>query len=123
MENVEAILLDLKEQALRATKNADAAFYQNYLAESAMAIVPFGVFDKNAIVQQMSSARSAFKSIAIDDTKAIVLSPESGLVIYKATYEREDKTTFQVFVTTAYSKINGIWKGVFYQQTPVGKMP
>jgi hypothetical protein len=46
----------LKERALEATKNADANFYQNYLDDNAIAIVPFGIFDKRAIVQQMSSA-------------------------------------------------------------------
>jgi hypothetical protein len=31
MENVKSVLLKLKEQALEATKNADADFYDNYL--------------------------------------------------------------------------------------------
>ena len=119
MENIKSILLSLKEQALEATKNADADFYENYLADSAVAIVPFGVFDKKAIVQQMGSSNSPFQSSKIDDTKAIVLTPESGIVTYKASYTKPDHTTFEVFVTTVYAKISGVWKGVFYQQTPV----
>jgi Domain of unknown function (DUF4440) len=79
----------------------------------------FGIFDKEAIVQQMGSANSQFKSSGIDDTRAIVLTPESGIVTYKATYTKDDQTTFQVFVTTVYAKISGAWKGVFYQQTPI----
>jgi hypothetical protein len=35
MENIQSILLSLKEQALDATKNADGKFYENYLAEDA----------------------------------------------------------------------------------------
>ena len=119
MEDVKSILLSLKDQALEATKNADATFYENYLHDSAVAIVPIGVFDKKAIVQQMGSANSPFKSVGINDTRAIVLTPESCIVTYKATYEKEDKTTFEVFVSTVYAKINGNWKGVFYQQTPI----
>lgn len=124
MENVESILISLKEQALEATKKGDAEFYQNYLDDSAIAIVPFGVFNKDAIVQQMGSGKSLFKSAGIEDTKAIVLTPESGIVTYKATYEsfaNSEKTTVSVFVTTVYAKINGQWKGVFYQQTPLQK--
>ena len=121
MEDVKSVLLLLKEQALEATKNADANFYENYLDDSAIAIVPIGIFDKKAIVQQMGSANSQFKSSQIDDTKAIVLTPESGIVTYKATYIKADQTSFEVFVTTVYSKINGVWKGVFYQQTPILK--
>lgn len=83
--------------------------------------MPFGIFDKNAIVQQMGSANSNFKSSRIDDTRAIVLTPESGIVTYKATYEKGDKKAFEVFVTTVYAKVRGEWKGVFYQQTPIEK--
>ncbi len=122
MEDIETILLSLKDKALEATKNADANFYKNYLDDSAIAIVPSGIFNKEAIVQQMGSGNSQFKSSRIDDTKAIILTPESGIVTYKATYEsskEEASTTFEVFVTTVYVKINGIWKGVFYQQTPI----
>lgn len=122
MENVESILLSLKDRALEATKNSDADFYQSYLDDNAMAIVPFGVFDKEAIVQQMGSVNSQFKSSRIDDTRAIVLTPESGIVTYKATYEKQDSDIIsEVFVTTVYAKINGDWKGVFYQQTPIEK--
>ena len=121
MENIKSELLSLKDQALEATKNADANFYENYLDDSAIAIVPFGVFDKKAIVQQMGSPNSQFRSSRIDDTKAIVLTPGSGIVTYKATYTREDQSTFEVFVTTVYAKVNGEWKGVFYQQTPILK--
>ncbi len=124
MENVESVLISLKEQVLEATKKGDADFYKNYLDDSAIAIVPFGVFNKDAIVQQMGSGKSLFKSTSIEDTRAIVLTPESGIVNYKANYEsfvNNEKTTFSSFVTTVYAKINGQWKGVFYQQTPMQK--
>lgn len=121
MKDVESILLKLKDEALHATQEGDGAFYQNYLSDNAIAIVPFGVFNKQAIVQQMSSVKSAFKSTAIEDTKAIVLTPESGIVTYKATYTKPDGNNFDVFVTTVYTKKNGEWKGVFYQQTPIQK--
>jgi Domain of unknown function (DUF4440) len=119
MEDIKSILLGLKDKALEATQNADGKFYEDYLDDHAVAIVPVGVFDKKAIVQQMSVPNSPFKSVGIDDTKAIVLTPESGIVTYKATYARADQSTFQVFVTTVYAKVKGVWKGIFYQQTPI----
>jgi hypothetical protein len=114
MNDVEKDLLALKDGALEATRKADGAFYESYLAEDAVAVVPYGVFDKKTIVEQMSSAGSPFKSSAIEDTKVTVLTPESGLVTYRAHYG--DKV---VFVTTVYAKQQGRWKGVFYQQTPL----
>lgn len=119
MDDIKSILLSLKEQALEATKQADATFYTHYLDDSAIAIVPFGIFNKNAIVQQMGSSNSQFKSSRIEDTRVIVLTPESGIVTYKATYTKEGGMSSVVFVTTVYAKINGVWKGVFYQQTPM----
>jgi hypothetical protein len=121
VDSVISILLSLKEQALEATKNADAAFYENYLDDSALAIVPAGIFKKEDIVKQMGSGHSQFKSTGIDDTQAIVLTPESGIVTYRAIYEKGDKSTFEVFVTTVYAKIKDTWKGIFYQQTPMMK--
>ncbi len=120
MENVEAALLLLKEQALLATKNHDGDFYNRYLADSAVAVVPFGVFRKEAIVQQMADDASPFRSMEVTDTQAIVLTPESGIVTYRATFPAANgKPLSTVFVTTVYAKINGEWKGMFYQQTPL----
>ena len=120
MENVKEILLSLKEEALEATKNMDADFYNDYLAENAIAVVPFGVFNKAAIIEQMASPDSAFRSRKIEDTRVMVLTDESGVVTYKATFENvKDGNSFDVFVTTIYAKIKGVWKGVFYQQTPI----
>ena len=43
-----------------------------------------------------------------------MLTPESGIVTCKATFEAGS-----VFVTTVYGKKDDRWKGVFYQQTPL----
>jgi len=118
-ENVEAELLHLKEQALEATKRKDGAFYRNYLADDAIAVVPFGIFNKEQIVDLMAGD-SPFRSLQVNDTQAIVLTPDSGYVTYRATFPANgDKPASSVFVTTIYKKINSEWKGVFYQQTPL----
>jgi hypothetical protein len=114
MQDTERELLELKDRALAATQARDGAFYEDYLDDAAIAVTPHGVFGKRAIIQQMSSPESSFRSTAIEDTRAIALTPESGLVTYKATFGARS-----VFVTTVYVKKQGAWKGVFYQQTPV----
>ena len=119
MEDVKAILLSLKEKALEATKNGDGRFYEGYLSDDAVAVAPAGIFPKKVIVEQMSSQNSQFKSSRIEDTKAIILTPESGIVTYIASYKRQDDSEYSVFVTTVYAKRENIWKGVFYQQTPL----
>jgi ketosteroid isomerase-like protein len=122
MENIKDSLLSLKEKALEATKNADAGFYQDYLADNAVAVVPIGVLNKEAILKQMEAENSSFKSSKIEDVRVIELTPESGIVTYTATFDSRPEdipSASEVYVTTVYAKINGKWKGVFYQQTPV----
>lgn len=114
MSHIEEQLLRLKSEALEATKRRDGAFYDRYLAADAIAITPYGVFGKEAIVAQMSSPGSAFASTGTDDVRAFVLSDASGVVTYRAHYPSGD-----VMVTTAYRLGAGGWKGVVYQQTPV----
>lgn len=106
MDDVAAQLLELKDDALAATKAADGDFYRGYLHDDAMAITPYGVFGKEAIVAQMSAPRSSFASDAIDDTRAFVLSDDSGLVTYRATFPPAEPggDPRVVFVTTAYKR-------------------
>lgn len=120
-DNVATTLLALKDKALSATQRGDAEFYRDYLADDAIAIVPVGILGKEQIIRAMSDGKGAFKSRSITDTQAIVLSSDSGVVTYKATFERpgSPEELFSMFVTTAYAKIDGEWKGVLYQQTPL----
>jgi hypothetical protein len=121
MTDIAGELLELKDRALAATKAADGEFYRGYLHDDAIAITPYGVFDKEAIVAQMSSPQSSFASESVDDTRAIVLSKDSGLVTYRATYPPAEPggNPRVVFVTTVYQRGPAGWKGVVYQQTPV----
>lgn len=49
IDDIKSILLSLKEQALKATKKADANFYEEYLSDDAIAITPIGVFEKKPL--------------------------------------------------------------------------
>jgi hypothetical protein len=118
MEDIEATLLTLKDQALAATRDRDQDFYGGYLADDAVAILPAGVFDKAAVVAALSSARVPFQSSKVEDTRVMVLGPDAGVVTYRATL-----ASGQVFVTTVYARRNGLWKGVLYQQTPLPAPP
>jgi ketosteroid isomerase-like protein len=115
MPTTKDTLLSLKQKALDATQKSDADFYQDYLSPDAVAIVPLGIFDKAAIVQQMGSDDSTFRSSKIEDTRVIELTPDCGIVTYKAIFgsaEQEIPKPSEVYVTTVYARINGEWKGV-----------
>lgn len=114
MEQIEATLLGLKDQALAATRDRDQDFYRGYLADDAIAVLPAGVFDKAAVVAALGAARVPFQSSKVENTQVIVLNPDAGVVTYRA-----ELASGQVFVTTVYARRNGVWQGVLYQQTPL----
>jgi hypothetical protein len=114
MEDVEAILRSLKDRALAATRSRDQDFYRGYLADDAIAVLPAGVFDKAAVIAALGSSQVPFQSSTVEDTRVLVLSPDAGVVTYRASL-----ASGQVFVTTVYARRNGTWQGVLYQQTPL----
>lgn len=111
---IERELIALKDAALDATRRGDGAFYDRYLAEDAVAIVPRGAFGKAEVVGQMAAAAGAFRSLAVEQVRAVALADDCGLVTYRARYPHGD-----VLVSTVYLRRAGSWKGVLYQQTPV----
>jgi ketosteroid isomerase-like protein len=114
MSDAEQELLDLKERALTATRERDQAFYQDYLADDAVAVLPAGVFGKAAVVAALAGPQVSFQSSAVQDTQVTVLGPDAGVVTYRAVL-----TGGTVFVTTVYARRDGRWRGVLYQQTPL----
>jgi hypothetical protein len=116
--SIEAVLLALKSAAVRATKRADVAFYADYLSDDAIGVTPFGVYDKQQILAGMKDGKS-FKSTKIEDSRAVALGNEAGLVTYRATFEVAGRPATEFFVSTLYRRFEDGWKGVFYQQTPL----
>jgi hypothetical protein len=102
-------LMKLKQDALDASARQDGDFYAGYLADGARAITPAGVATKDQVV---AAARAGgFRSVTVNDTDVTVLTDDVGVVTYRATFARPDKSTFDVITTTVYQRIHGTWKG------------
>jgi hypothetical protein len=116
---IEAVLMALKAAAIRATEKGDVAFYAEYLAADAIGVTPQGVFDKQQILASLRNG--GLKSTRVEDTRAIALSDDAGMVTYRAWFETPEGLSREVFVSTLYRRYADGWKGVFYQQTPLPK--
>ena len=112
---IEAVLLALKAAAVRATEKGDVAFYAEYLAEDAIGVTPQGVLNKQQILALLKNG--GFKNLKVEDTRAIALSDDAGMVTYRAWIETPEWPAREVFVSTLYRRYADGWKGVFYQQT------
>jgi len=122
MEEIGSILLSLKDKALDATKQGDEDFYRTYLAEKSISIIQSRIFNKEGFIKQISSHKFPFLTPQEDKTQLFILNDENGVVTYKATLETKEveEGSFITFLITAiYSKINGCWQNIFYQQTPI----
>ena len=105
-------LRELKAGALRATRESDVDFYDGYLAEDATAILPYGTFDKAAVLAQVARPQPDFRATAIEDEHIDVLSDDCGLVRYTAVYPGR-----RMAVATVFLRREGEWRAVLYQQT------
>ena len=113
---IEAVLWALKSAAIRATDNADVGFYAGYFADNAIGVTPGGIFSKQQILAAMKDGKF-FNSSKIDDSRAVALGPDAGLVTYRATFERPGEPAVEMFVSTLYRHYHDGWRAVFYQQT------
>lgn len=95
----------------------DRAFYTDYLADDARAILPTGVLDKRGVLASMAGDRAPFTALRIEDTTVRVIGEDAGVVGYRAIYDRAGQEC-SVLVTTTYERRDGRWLGVVYQQTP-----
>jgi hypothetical protein len=120
-EEVLMMLIELEEKSWQANINEDAAYFLGATTEDMFVVAPFGIFDRQAIVQQIESKQGAsYKSVNIDAPHVMLLSKESALISYEATIEAayQDKDmTIQRYVTAVYVRQNGAWKTAFSQHT------
>jgi hypothetical protein len=108
-------LRDLKAGALRATRERDVAYYDGYLADDAIAILPYGIFDKAAVLRQVAGPRPGFRATSTEDEQVSVHSSDCGTVRYVAVYPDR-----RAVVTTVFVRRDGVWRAVLYQQTVLG---
>jgi hypothetical protein len=107
-------LRELKAGAIRATAERDVAYYDGYLADDAIAVLPYGIFDKAAVLRQVAEPQPGFRASAVEDEQVSVLSGDCGLVRYVAVYPDR-----RAVVSTVFVRRDGAWRAVLYQQTPL----
>ncbi len=123
MADLKQILVDIAQRAWDANVKEDAEFYRDFLIDEAVGVNSFGVVDKTSLVKQMEQHSAVpFTKVAMADPRIIELSPESALLIYKATIHAVKdgrELVFSDYVTTAFVKRSGQWKGAFQQHSRI----
>lgn len=122
MDITRSVLIDLENQSWAALKNSDADFYRNYLAENATLITPSGILDRDAMIKQVAEKRVPVQGYRLENPHVVMMTKDTAIVMSRATIaakmEGKDVTS-SVYATTVYARINGEWRAVLLQQTPI----
>lgn len=122
MDITRSVLIDLENQAWAALKNGDADFYQNYLSENAVAISSSGIMERDDLIKQAKEKRSPVQGYRLENPRVIIMTKDAAIVTSRATVVmKQDGKDINIstYSTTVYARINGEWRAVLLQQTPI----
>ena len=114
-------LADLEEQgwqALSSTGATAAAFYQRVLDDTVIMLLPGGMllYDRPTIIASMSAR--PWSSYQLHDLRMLEPGPDTGIVAYEVTAEREGAPPYSALISSLYVRRAAGWKLAVHQQTP-----
>jgi ketosteroid isomerase-like protein len=121
---LERTLLDLEERMWEANRNGDAGYFQAHLADDAIAVASFGVFDKGQAVVQAAENRVPFTRTRLEGARVLQLGEAGALVTYRAfiaAVRDGAPFSFSIYATSAWRRVGDGWEAVLHQWTPVEK--
>jgi hypothetical protein len=115
---IEATLLALEEQGVRAPTSGDAAdFYRQCLTDDALMVVPGFVVDKQTFLEGIEQ-EGPWSTFRIDDPRVIELTPSCAVVLYRGTGRRAGQPEYVALMSSVYVHRGGAWRLAYHQQTP-----
>lgn len=94
-----------------------AAFYEDLMADDGLMVFPGLVLDKQHTVRAIA-AEAPWTSFELADLRVIEGTPESAIVSYRATAQRDGEGEYRALMSTAYARRDGRWRLILHQQTP-----
>lgn len=112
-------LVELEHKGWQALSGENGAeFYDAFLADEAMMVLPFGVMDRDECVEAIAAA-PPWMSYELSDIRVVVLSDESAMVVYNARAQREGLPEYRAVMSTTYVRRDREWLIACHQQTPL----
>ena len=102
-------------EALAAGRGAE--YYREHLSDDALMAFSFGVMSREAAIEAMRSA-PPWSTFEIREAQVVQLTPDSGVVVYRATARRAGQDPYHAVISSAFVRRDGAWKLAFHQQTP-----
>jgi hypothetical protein len=107
--------------ALCAGTGAD--FYGELMTPDAvMVLAPGVVLDRDAVVASLGDA-PPWHEYLISDARCLEADRDTAVLVYTGRASRDDGAPFHALMSSVYSRREGRWRLVLYQQTPVPTAP
>ena len=108
----------LEREGWEALSSPDgAAFYGELMADDGLMVFPGFVLNKGESLQAISGA-PPWLSFELRDVRVIEPTPDSGIVTYHATAQRDGGPPYHALMTSVYARRDGRWRLLLHQQTP-----
>ena len=113
------LLVDLEHKGWQALSGDNGAeFYDAFLADEAMMVLPMGILERDACIEAIASA-PPWKWFELTDVRVVVLTEESAIVAYTARAQREGQPEYAALMSTTYVLTDDEWLIALHQQTPL----
>ena len=110
-------LIQLERRGWEALCSHDAAiYYRQHLTEDALMAFPFGIMGRDEALNAMATAEP-WSRYDMENPRVIPLGPDSGVVVYAVTAQREGQEPFSAVLSSTFARRDGEWKLAFHQQS------
>lgn len=112
-------LAELEQSGWNALSDGTGAqFYDAFLADEALMVLPSGILDRDTSVATIAAA-PPWSTYELSDMSVVVLSEESAIVLYNVRAQREGQPEYRAIMSTTYVLRDGEWLIACHQQTPL----
>jgi hypothetical protein len=112
-------LLDAEREGWQALTSAQGVgYYREHLADDAVMVFSSGVMTRAEALEAMASA-PPWSSFEILDPQVVELTPDSGVLVYRAVAQRADQPVYKAMITSVFVRTGGHWKLAVHHQTPI----
>ena len=123
MANVELLneLLTIERRGWDSLCDGTGAnFYGSLMVNDAVMVLAHGVvMDREAVIASLNDA-PPWRTYEISDARIISAGADSTILVYTGVAYREgDSPAFRSLMSSIYVRVDGDWKLVLYQQTPI----
>jgi hypothetical protein len=109
-------LVSLERRMWDANVAGDGGYYDRMLGDDAVAVSPWGVLDKAAVVAGVTANRRPYLGYELDQERCVRVGADGAVLTYRAVV-RAEGFGHTVYATSVYERSGGGWRGVFHQQS------